>query len=184
MGLKPRCPLSVRRSTTHRMNHSLCREFISHLDQDGSLKSGYAPKKIATWLEQLGLPMDLLRFMQWDWPQTDCQIAHISIMSSASFHTDEATACLLKHKFLNVGSAPNGDTFVIDFSTEICVPGFITHEEWSPWSDEPQDPRQFFQPIARTFDSFLYRVVEGKYLPTDYYAAREFNKFLADEHNA
>jgi hypothetical protein len=166
------------------MKHSLCREFISHLDQDGSLKSGNAPKKIGTWLEKIGLPIDLLRFMQWDWPQTDCQIAHIFIMSSASLHADEATAYLLKQKFLNVGSAPNGDTFVIDFSTEACVPGFITHEEWSPWSDEPRDPRQFFQPIARNFDSFLYRVVEGKYLPTDYYAAREFNKFLADERNA
>ena len=122
--------------------------------------------------------------MQWDWPQADCQIAHISIQSSTSFYADEATSPLLKHKFLNVGSAPNGDTFVIDFSNEACTPGFITHEEWSPWDNELQDPRQFFQPIGRTFDSFLYRVVEGKYLPTDYYAAREFNKFLADERNA
>jgi hypothetical protein len=166
------------------MNYNVCKDFIWHLDQDESLKCGHAPKKIATWLEKLELPIDLLRLMQWNWPQTDCQIAHISIMSSISLHADEATACLLKHKFMNVGSAPNGDMFVIDFSTKACVPGFITHEEWSSWSDEPQDPRQFFQPIARTFDSFLYRVVEGKYLPTDYYAAREFNKFLVDERNA
>ena len=128
--------------------------------------------------------MGLLRFMQWDWPQSDCQIAHVSIKSSASFYADEATAPLLKHKFLNVGSAPNGDTFVIDFSTDACVPGFITHEEWSHLSDEPQDPRLFFQPIGRTFESFLYRAVEGRYIPTDYYAAKEFNRFLTDERNA
>ena len=166
------------------MNHSLCREFIQHLDQDESLKSGYAPEHIKNWFEELGLPMDLLRFMQWDWPQTDCQIAHIAIQSSTSLHADEVTAHLLKHKYLNVGSAPNGDWFVIDFSTDACVPGFITPGEWSPWSDEPQDPHQFFQPIARTFDSFLYRVVEGRYLPTDYYAAKEFNAFLKEERNA
>jgi hypothetical protein len=163
------------------MNQSLCREFIQHLDQESSLKSGPAPKRIENWLEELGLPLDFLRFMQWNWPQTDCQIAHIAIQSSESLYADEVTTLLLKHKFFNAGSAPNGDWFVIDFSTEACVPGFITHEEWSPWSEEPQDPRQFFQPIARSFDTFLYRVVEGKYLPTDYYAASDFNKFLADE---
>jgi hypothetical protein len=166
------------------MNHLLCREFIQHLDRDESLKSGYAPENIKNWLEGLGLPIDLLRFMQWDWPQVDCQIAHIAIRSSASIYEDEATGYLQKYKFLNVGSAPNGDWFVIDYSTEACVPGFITHEEWSPWSKEPSDPRQFFQPIARGLDSFLYRVIEARYLPTDYYAAEEFNRFLAEERSA
>ena len=165
------------------MNMSLCRDFISYLDQDDSLKSGNAPKNIEQWLEQLNLPLDLLRFMQWSWPQSDCQFAHIRIQSSESLYADEATAPLLQHKFLNVGSAPNGDWFVIDFSTEACVPGFITHEEWSPWSDSPEDPRKFFQPIARTFDAFLYRVVETRYLPIDFYAAKEFNAFLADNRN-
>ena len=42
------------------MSHSLCREFIQHLDQDESLKSGYAPEHIQKWLEKLGLPLDLL----------------------------------------------------------------------------------------------------------------------------
>jgi hypothetical protein len=166
------------------MNQELCREFINHLDRNGSLKSGAAPKNIQKWLHGLALPNSLLRFMLWNWPQTDGQIGHISILSSASLYADEATAHLLKHKFLNAGSAPNGDLFVIDFSTESCVPGFITHEEWCPSSDEPQDPRLFFQPIARTFTSFLYRVVEDRYLPTDYYAAKEFNAFLKEEQNA
>jgi len=156
------------------MNMNLCRDFISYLDQGGSLKSGNAPKNIEQWLEELNLPIDLLRFMQWSWPQTDCQMAHIRIRSSAP---------LLRQNFLNVGSAPNGDWFVIDFSTEACAPGFITHEEWSPWNDNSEDPRQFFQPIARTFDAFLYRIVEERYLPFDYYAAKEFNAFLLNERN-
>ena len=166
------------------MNHQLCREFIQHLDQNEELQSGYAPEHIKAWLEDLNLPTELLQFMQWDWPQSDGRLAHIDIMSASSLYAHEATARLLPHKLLHVGSAPNGDWFVIDYSTEACVPGFITHEEWSPWSDEPLNPRQFFQPIARTFESFLYRVVEGRYIPTDYYAAREFNAFLANDRNA
>jgi hypothetical protein len=163
------------------MKKSVCSEFIHHLDQDGGLECGNAPEHIKAWFENLDLPTDLLRFMQWEWPQTDGFIAHIRILSSASLFAAKTTHALMKHKFMNAGSAPNGDMFVIDFSTEACAPGFITHEEWRPWSDEPKDPRKFFQPIARSFESFLFRVVEGRYIPTDYYAARDFNDFLANE---
>jgi hypothetical protein len=166
------------------MNHSLCREFIQYLDQDGNLRAGNAPKPIAAWLAGLGLPHGLSCFMQWDWPQQDGYLAHIAIFSSSSLHQHPATARLAEHQFLNAGSAPNGDWFVIDFSTEACAPGFITHEEWNPWADAPADPRPFFQPIARNFEAFLYRVAERRYLPTDYYAAREFNQFLKEEPNS
>jgi hypothetical protein len=108
------------------MNYSLCREFISHLDKDGGLKCGNSPKHVGKWLKSLGLPWDLLRFMQWEWPQSDCYLEHIYIKSSASLHADEATTPMLIHKFLNVGSAPNGDWFVIDFSTEVVLPKMIS----------------------------------------------------------
>jgi hypothetical protein len=166
------------------MKFSLCREFIKFLDRDGSLKSGYAPEPVIQWLEGLDLPMDLLRFLQWDWPQTDCQLAHIRIQSSVAIRGDEATTTFLKYKFFNAGWAPNGDWFLIDFSTDACAPGFVTHDEWIPWGDESGDPREFFQPVARNFESFLYRLVEDRYLPTDFYAAREYNEFLAEEQKA
>ena len=166
------------------MNHEICREFIHHLDQDGSLECGHAPEHIQRWLEELNLPVGFLTFMRWDWPQADGQIAHLTVRSSRSIYADDATVVLIAHKLLNIGSAPNGDWLVIDFSTEACGVGFVTHEEWSPWSDSPQDPRLFLQPIARSFASFLYRAVEGRYLPTDYYAARKFNSFLMEERRA
>ncbi len=166
------------------MNCSVALEFIYYLDRHGALECGDAPEHIKRWLEDLNLPVGLLHFMQGLWPLTNCEIARIGIMSSTSIYADEATGLLLPHRFINVGSAPNGDWFVIDFTTEACVPGFITHEEWSPWDDPPDDPRKFFQPIARSFESFLYRAVEDRYLPTDYYAARDFNTFVADERSA
>lgn len=166
------------------MKRSVCREFLNHIDQDESLACAHAPEHIQKWLEDQNLPMGLLRVMQWDWPQSDGYIAHVHVKSSASLYADEVTAHLLRHKLLNIGSAPNGDWFVIDFSTEACVSGFVTHEEWSPWGEESESPRNFFQPIARSFDSFLYRAVEGRYLPTDYYAAKDFNAFIVDERSA
>lgn len=163
------------------MNQNLCSEFIHHLDRDGSLECGPAPESVQKWLEGFDLPVDLHRFLRWSWPQTDGYIAHIRVHSSATLRSHDATAPLLKHKLLHAGNAPNGDFFVIDFSTEACIPGFVTHEEWDPWSEEPEDPRSYLEPIARSFESFLYRAVEGRYLPRDYYAASAFNAFLAKE---
>lgn len=160
------------------MSRNLLSEFIYHLDSDDSMKLGHAPKNVQAWLEEVGLPMDLLRFLQWDWPQVDSQIGHIAVLSSKNLMADEQTEKLLGHKFLQLGSAPNGDLFVLDVSTEQCRPGFITHEEY--W-DHEDNPKEVFEPIARSLESLLYRIVEGRYLPTDYYAVKDFNAFLREE---
>lgn len=166
------------------MNSSLCEEFIHYLDRDKALNCDGAPEYIQTWIGELDLPEDLAHFMRHSWPQNDGYLSHIRLHSSTSLYNDEATALLLKCGFMNAGAAPNGDWFVIDFSMKVCVPGFIPLGEWSPAIDDPPNPRIFFQPIARSFDSFLYRVVEGRYLPTDSYAAKNLNAFLAGEKNA
>ena len=63
-----------------------------------------------------------------------------------------------------------------------CVPGFVSHDEL--WEDEASNPRDCFQPIARSLESLLFRLAEERYIPTDYYAARAFNEFLAEEDRA
>lgn len=163
------------------MNSELCQDLIYFLDRDQSLACGHAPQPVSDWLETLQIPMNLRRFMQWHWPQNDCGIAHLDVKSSASIHSDEATAPLLRDQFLNIGSAPNGDWFVIDFSNDACACGYISHGEWSPWEDEPVSGRAFYQMISRSLESFLHRAVESRYLPTDYYSAKAFNEFLAEE---
>jgi hypothetical protein len=161
------------------MRGDVCSELIQHLD-DGTLECGHAPQDVKDWLESLNLPMELLRFMQWRWPQQDCQIAHLSILSSRSIKDDDFAEPLAKAGFLLIGSAPNGDWLVIAFAKLGCIPGFITHEEW----DQESSPASFFEPIAKSMESLLYRIAEGRYIPTDYYAAKPFNDFLREENGA
>jgi hypothetical protein len=161
------------------MRGQVCSELIQHLD-DGTLECGHAPQDVKDWFETIDLPMELLRFMQWRWPQQDCQIAHLSILSSRNIKDDDFSVSLAKARFLLIGSAPNGDWLVIDFSRPGCPPGFVTHEEW----DQESDPKPLFEPIARSLESFLYRIAEGRYIPTDYYAAKPFNDFLREENGA
>lgn len=163
------------------MDDYLLRAFISHLDRDQALAIGDAPASIQKWLEEIGLPLVLLRFMRWGWPQKDCDIALCSILSSESIYAHDATLIFLKFRFLNIGNAINGDWLVIDFSTDACAPGFIPFALWNPYTPEPKDPRELFQTITRSLDSFLYRAMEGRYIPLDSYAAQDFNEFLAEE---
>ena len=163
------------------MSYTLLSEFIQHLDIKNDMKLGHAPDEVQQRLEDIGLPLDILRFLQWSWPQRDTQIAHISILSSPHLINDELSENLLKQTFLQLGSAPNGDFFVLDFSSTQCRPGFITHEEYWEYENEL---RKIFIPIARSMESLFYRIVEGKYIPTDYYAAEEFNAFLRKEENS
>jgi hypothetical protein len=166
------------------MNESLCREFMVHLDLDGKLKTGYADEETQEWLDSLDLSVELKCLMKWQWPRVDCEVAKIRLWPMSKIRGGEITPLLLEHQLFHVGNAINGDWLVVDFSTDACVPGFVTYSEWMAWDDEPENPRKYFQPIARGFDSFLYRLVEKLFVPTDYYAAKEFNEFLAEEGGA
>lgn len=158
------------------MRRDVCRELLNHLD-GGELACGNAPEDVKKWLESLSLPVELLWFMQWDWAQNNSQLAHLSISSSREIMDDASSGMFARYGFLLIGSAPNGDWLVIDFRDGVCLPGFITHEEW----DQESDPRSLFEPIARSMESLLYRIAEDKYIPTDYYAAKPFNEFLKEE---
>ena len=156
-----------------KMNSEAAMWFMSHLDDS----SDDAPPATKKWLEGLGLPLDLLRFMQWHWTQEGCFAGPVKLRSSAKLPKEHNSKILTEHQLLPVGIGPNGDTFAIDYSSESCPVGFITHEEYAGKGD----PRPFFRPAARSLESFLYRVIEGRYVPCDYYATGYHNEVLRAE---
>jgi hypothetical protein len=117
----------------------------------------------------------LIRF---DWPQKSGYLAHLRVSSAKEILDGNLLPDLLPHRFLPIGSAPNGDSLVVRFDADQCEVGFISHEEY--W-EHKDDPGSVYQPIGRTLESLLYKVVDGRYIPTDYYAAKEFNAFLNEE---
>ena len=147
------------------MNEDLCRKFVLHFNKKMNLEIGTASKHFQKWLSEQGIPLSLFRFLIWSWPQKDCEIGLCNILSSESIHSHDATTTLLRFNLLNVGNAINGDWIVIDFSNAACAPGYIPFALWNAYALEPADPRGLLQPISRSLDSCLYRLVEGLYLP-------------------
>jgi hypothetical protein len=160
------------------MRAGVCSEFLHHLDSDGELKVGHSSKRFAACLEKANLPWDLQHLLRFDWPQRSGYLAHLRFNSAKEILADEFLGDLLKHHFLPIGSAPNGDMLVVRFDSDRCEVGFLTHEEY--W-DQKEDPVKIYEPIAPTLESLLFRIVEGRYIPTDYYAAKEFNAFLTED---
>lgn len=169
------------------MNQYLASLLMRHMD-DGRLACDHAPDEVIEWFDTLGLPIDLLRFMQWNWPQKFCEIGPLSILPSVDIPKQAAIDVFLAQKLLPVGCADDGCLFVIDFSVESCPVGFVSSmlyyadgafREYG--DDSPQELREYFQPAARSVESFLFHVSEGRFFPCDYGAAAEFNDFLKEE---
>jgi hypothetical protein len=60
---------------------------------------------------------------------------------------------------------------------DACPVGYVSHEEY----DLESDPRPLFEPAARSLESFLFRIAEGRFFPCDYFEAGDFNRFLQEE---
>lgn len=164
-----------------KMDAELCGHFLTYLLRDSDMGVGAPNRKVRGWLNRQKLPRELSNFAQKLWPQRSCVWGSVSLNSLTDIMEDEIAARLAPFKFFCAGYSITGDAFVLDISTGACAPGFIPICEWDAWADQPPDPHPFFESIARTFDSFLFRVVENLFLPVDYYVAKRLNQFKAAE---
>lgn len=159
----------------------LCRDLLHYFDE-GDLDVGHAPKSVQGWLETLGLETDLLRLLQWYWPQTSGGIGPLHVYSSRDLRKTLHLERLLHSKLLPIGHALTGDPLVLDFTTATAQPAFVAHDRF--WEEEDLDPRSCMLPIARSLPSLLWRLAEGKYVPHDFYAAEALRRFLEEERAA
>ncbi|MEZ0277235.1 MAG: hypothetical protein ACAH88_20150 [Roseimicrobium sp.] len=157
------------------MNSDLAAQFLHHLDF-GELSVGHAPDDVKAWLEDLDIPMDLRRLMQWTWPQKFCLIAGIAIYTSRDIQKFENIDIFLANKLFPLGHSKCGDEFALDFSVESFPVGFVRVGDYSE-----DNPRELLNYVARSLETFLYRVTEGKFVPYDADSAYLYNIFLKDE---
>ena len=156
------------------MGHEICEDLFRHADRDGSLAVGGSPPEVIAWLEAAEIPNDLMNLFRHSWPQKAASIGHLT------FHTRQdlfGNRLLMKHKLLVIGNAPNGDLLAIRLKKDPPEIGIIDHDETAR-TDSPLD---YYQPIATSLDSLLYRLIENRYVPMDYHAAKAFNGFLEEE---
>lgn len=152
------------------MRTALIRDLLQHLDSDGSLHVGHCPEAANRTLEEMALPVELKRVLQWYWTNSGGEVGGYTLYSVEEFLANEDTPRLLAVGMLPIGYAANGDPLVLCYSEERCAVGLVNHDEL--WGGDG-DPKEIYAEVTGSIEEFLWRAAEGRYLPVDYYAAAE-----------
>jgi hypothetical protein len=152
------------------MRYELAKDLLHHLDSDGSLGIGNADTKTTAILEDLQIPLDLKRLLQWSWTTRGGQVGPYVLYSVNEIPSNDDYEQLLKYRMIPVGYAANGDILVIHFVDEKYAVGLVSHDEF--WEGE-SDPLQAYAEVTPSIDEYLWRAAESRYLPIDFYSAIE-----------
>ena len=152
------------------MRYELTKDLLYHLDSNGSLGIGKADEKTTAIFEELQIPLDLKRLLQWYWTTSGGQVGPYVLYGVNQIPANDDYCQLLEHQMIPVGYAANGDILVIRFFNEECSIGLVSHDEF--WEDRG-NPIEAYAEVTPSVDEYFWRVAESRYLPIDFYAAIE-----------
>lgn len=159
------------------MRIELIQDLFHHLDSNDSLKIGYADESTTRALEELDIPLDLKRTLQWYWTTSGGIVGPYTLDSVNVILANNDFSKLFQSRMIPIGFAVNGDILVIRTANDGCNIGLVSHEIF--WEEEC-GPVEAYVEITQTIDEYLWRSVEGRYLPIDYYSATELAELRDD----
>ena len=160
------------------MHDNLIRDLFRYLANKGGFTVGEAQYDIERRIEELPLPLDVKRLLQWEWPTTTVEVGPYTLYPPEAVLGHNDLDELLTAKMLPVGHALNGDILVIFFPDEDQAGvGLVSHEEL--WSEETTPDLAYVQ-ITASIEEYLYRAAEGRFLPIDSYSANELAAVKSD----
>ncbi|HEU4712227.1 MAG TPA: hypothetical protein VFS76_11710 [Pyrinomonadaceae bacterium] len=160
------------------MRTHLIRDLFQHLDRDGSLQVGHCPEAEKRRFEELQLPTDVKRVLQWNWPNRGAEVGGYNLYTPKEILASEDQPRLLAVGMLQIGFARNGDLLVLCWTEDKCAVGLVSHDEL--WEDRDADPREMYVEVTTSIDEYLWRAAEGRFLPVDFYAAIELNEMRGE----
>lgn len=152
------------------MRTNLISDLFEHLDADGSLEVGNCPEAANRTLEAMPLPIDVKRVLQWYWTNAGGEVGGYTLHSVEESLVNDDLPKLVPVGMFPIGYAANGDPLVLCFTEERCAVGLVSHDLL--WEEEGS-PSEAYVEVTGSIEEFLWRAVEGRYLPVDYYAASE-----------
>ena len=155
------------------MRNELVIDLMGHLGKSHQFQAGSAGREVEAKIESMVLPMDVKRLLQWRWPLSHAVVGPYSLYPAEHVTTIEDLDRFLKSSMVPIGAARNGDILVILFDERHEEIGLVSHDEL--WEGEGP-PSDCFVPVCRSVDEYLWRVSEGRYLPRDFFAAREWQQ--------
>lgn len=156
----------------------LYRDLLRHLAKKANTTLITAEGEVAVALKPYSkeLPVDFHRVLTTSWPAESMAAPPYELFSLSEIVNDDSTEPLAKKGFFQIGRTGNGDMLVLRlgnkwaYETPVCL---VSHELYFS-EDTPLD--QCVVEVSESFSEFLYRAVEERYLPIDFFCAQEFWK--------
>lgn len=142
-----------------------------HLGGEGIVKVGHCDEILGQRVEKLPIPMELKRVFQWTWFGETVFLGKYAIHDLREILFNEWFDRFLSSRMIAIGSSKGGDHIVVSFATERCEVGFVNCVELA--GDEDIAPGMIYARISPGLDEFLFRLVEKRFLPTDYLVATQ-----------
>lgn len=161
-----------------RMRDNLIDDLFRHLELRGDVGLGSPSSEETATIEDLPLPLELKRILQWKWPIQFGQVGPYSLYGVSDLLSDEDLMQLIEAGMVPIGYAINGDPLVIKFSANHHQVGLISHDEY--WENRSAGPEKCYAKVASSLDELLWRAAEGKFLQIDFYATSELIEMKAE----
>ena len=158
------------------MEGFLLDDLLHFLEKQGDIALGDHHPEVLSTVEGLALPGSidgLLRHGYWPSEGFDAGTAgpHTLFGLRESVEDLGDLAAFARAQMFPIGAAPNGDPLVLMASGDKVEVGLVSHDLF--WEDEVSDPSEAYVMVASSLEEYLWRIVEKRYLPLDYYAAKE-----------
>lgn len=129
-----------------------------------------APEKFLRWLEEAGVPAELVDFCRKQAPTKYAQLGTGGLLPCSHIMREHKQQPeLLPAGFLCIGSSSNGDMIVMDVRDVIGAVGYISHELlWSDQGRQSSDRRAMYRLVSPTLGMFVRGLLRNA-VPMDYY---------------
>ena len=137
-------------------------------------QGGYSEptREFLAWLERRELSANAKLLFSWFMPTHEIMVGTGNFYSAEDMMgINDQWSRMASYGLLILGSCLNGDFIVIDTRSDNLEVGYVTHEEVD--LSDTSDYREKYIAISPSIDCFLHDATLLRYLPDDYYFAKE-----------
>lgn len=133
--------------------------------------------RFLTWLGRRGLSANARQLFSWFMPTHEIMVGTGSFYPAEDLmEMNDQWSRMAGYGLLILGSCLNGDFIVLDTRSDDLEVGYVTHEEID--LSDASDYREKYIAISPSIGSFLHDATFLRYLPDDYYYAKEAQEFV------
>jgi hypothetical protein len=163
------------------MRDDLVHELLRHLQGRDDWKLGRCSKLAESTFTSLDLPLGLTRLLSRAWVNAKyCYAGKYLLRTANEIASDPWLLVLRTCDMVPIGRAENQDVLVLRFAENLLIETGVVSRRLFYGNPRSFHPAHAYAPITRSFDEFLLRLADGKFVPSDFESARQWTELHSE----